>query len=78
MKKTTSQNKKSTATLKDKCRCDFHDLCGKLESWIKDAKTKYDQADDKTKKTVLAGMAGAAALIAGAISYKRAKKKKDK
>ena len=54
---------------------DIHKLGDELSGLIKKAKDKYDNADDKTKKAVIAGIAGATALIAGAISYKKHKKK---
>lgn len=47
-----------------------------LAGMIKTAKAKYDKSDEKTKKTVIAGLTAAAALIAGAIGYHKAKGKK--
>lgn len=46
---------------------------------VKKAKEKYEQADDKTKKKIIAGVAGSIAVIAGAIGIsKMAGKKKEK
>lgn len=55
---------------------DLHDLGDDLKRVLKKAKDKYDAADDKTKKGIMAGIAGATALIAGAIGYKKIKDKK--
>ena len=63
----------------DGCSCcggEFMKTGRLLADAIKSAKAKYDQSDEKTKKTVIAGLAGAAALIAGAIGYHKAKGKK--
>lgn len=46
-----------------------------IQGLLKTAKAKYDSADPKTKKAVIAGIAGAAALIATAIGMKKAKDK---
>lgn len=45
-----------------------------VKGLVDDAKKKYDEADPKAKRAVVAGLAGAAALIAGAITYKKMKK----
>lgn len=55
---------------------DLHKLGDDLVSLAKEVKTKYDKADDKTKKKVLAGAAGAAALLAGAIGINKLRNKK--
>ena len=54
---------------------DLHKLGDDVVSMVKDAKTKYDKMDDKTKKKVIARVAGAAALLAGAIGIGKMKKK---
>ena len=54
---------------------EFHKLGHEVKRMIDTAKDKYEKADPKTKKAVIAGVAGAAALIAGAIGYKKMKKK---
>ncbi len=46
-----------------------------LEKTVKDLKGKYDNADDKTKKKVLAGVAGAAALLGAIVAGKAIKNK---
>jgi hypothetical protein len=70
-------------TSKCDCSCCGHEIYDELHkmgdevvSVVKDAKNKYDQADDKTKKKIITGLAGAAALIAGAIGISKMKKKK--
>jgi len=47
---------------------ELSDLAGKL-------KTKYDQTDEKTKKKILAGIVGSAALIAGIVGARKLRKK---
>ncbi len=42
------------------------------------AKDKYDQSDEKTKKKILAGVVGAAALLTGVIGLRALKKKMKK
>lgn len=46
-----------------------------LEKAVKEVKKKYDKADDKTKKKVLAGVAGAAAVLGAIIAGKAISKK---
>ncbi|MFH1427204.1 MAG: hypothetical protein ABIG60_01595 [Patescibacteria group bacterium] len=70
-----TNNKKDRDT-KDKIMKEIHKIGDEVTDLVKSVKEKYGQADDKTKKQVLAGLAGAAALIAGAIGYKKMKKKK--
>lgn len=49
-----------------------------LSELIKKAKGKYEKADPKTKKNLVAGVAGAAAFLAGALSAHAMKKKNKK
>jgi hypothetical protein len=51
-----------------------------LEDLVKQAKQKFDKIDGKTKKQIVAGVIGAAAILAGAIGTKKAleKVKKEK
>ncbi|MFH1582962.1 MAG: hypothetical protein ABIB72_01425 [Candidatus Falkowbacteria bacterium] len=49
-----------------------------LKKMAKVAKSKYDKTDAKTKKQILAGIVGAAALIAGAVGARAIKKKMKK
>lgn len=60
----------------DKIKDEIKLVSTQVSSLLKEAKNKYDQADPKTKQKVVAGLAGAAALIAGAIGLAAAKKKK--
>ncbi|MDD4333492.1 MAG: hypothetical protein PHT51_05285 [Patescibacteria group bacterium] len=55
---------------------DLHKLGDDLVSMVKNAKNKYEKADNKTKKKVMTGVAGAAALIAGAIGINKLRNKK--
>jgi hypothetical protein len=64
---------------KSKCGCcgdEFVKTGKTLAKLVKDAKAKYDGADNNTKKKVIAGIAGAAALIAGVIGYHKIKNDK--
>ncbi len=49
-----------------------------LKKMARQAKSKFDKADGKTKKQVLAGVIGAASLLAGAVGIKAIKKKMKK
>jgi hypothetical protein len=74
--KKTSKNKpkeKDTlAKIKDEIKYVSEELLGLVDT----AKKHYDKVDDKTKKKVVAGIIGAAALVAGAIGAKKMMKKK--
>lgn len=79
-----STNKKRAQKPCD-CGCDFnkekisneiHKIGEEVKAMVEHAKTKYEKADPKTKQALIAGIAGAAALIAGVIGYKSIKKKK--
>ena len=50
---------------------DLHDLGEDLKKLAEKAKAKYDAADDMTKKKIIGGIAGAVALVAGAIGAKK-------
>ncbi|MEI7498124.1 MAG: hypothetical protein WCK11_02475 [Candidatus Falkowbacteria bacterium] len=81
LKTSTSENKKPSAKTKEQEVVDevVHTLrhaAERLASSVKEAKDRYDRADEKTKKKIIAGMAGAAAFIAAAIGVKKALKKK--
>ena len=75
-----SSNKKPTAKKccpsKEKVYEEIHKLGDELMDLAKNAKAKYQKADPKTKKKIIAGVAGATALIAGVIGLKKATKKK--
>lgn len=68
--------KKSRKAKNDKIMKELHKLGDELSGLIKTARKRYEGADEKTKKKVVAGIAGAAALIAGAIGYSKTRKKK--
>jgi hypothetical protein len=75
MKKTLKKDKKNDSKhheLGEK----FHELGDELTQLLKKTKSKFDTADSKTKKGIVAGLAGAATLLAGAIGYKKMKGKK--
>jgi hypothetical protein len=55
---------------------EIHKVGDEIMDMINKAKDKYAKTDPKTKQAIMAGVAGAAALIAGAIGYKKVKGKK--
>jgi hypothetical protein len=55
---------------------ELHKLGDKIVSLSKEAKTKYEKADDKTKKKIIAGAATAVAILSGIAGYKQMKSKK--
>ena len=55
----------------------IHKGVDEIHDLLKRAKEKYEMADDKTKKKIVAGIAGSAALIAGIIGLKKHGKRKD-
>jgi hypothetical protein len=73
-------NKKDSACACCDCgeemKKDFKKLGDDLMKMAKEAKVKFNKMDDKSKKKVVAGIAGAAALLAGAIGIGKMKKKK--
>ena len=78
-KKTTNAKEKSKSQLQksgEEIYKELHKMGDEVVSMIKEAKGKYDNADEDTKKKIVAGIAGAGALIAGAIGLSRIKKKK--
>lgn len=54
----------------------MHEGFNEVAKLVKSAKEKYAQADEKTKKKVIAGVAGAVAILAGVIGAKALRKKK--
>lgn len=76
-KKTTkkSTTKKTKKTQTDKIAIEIKKVTDELVGLAKQAKKHYDKVDDKTKKQVVAGVVGAAALIAGAIGISKLRKK---
>jgi vacuolar-type H+-ATPase subunit D/Vma8 len=71
-----NKEKKEPKNKKDKILDEFEKLGKEISSLVKTAKDKYSKADPKAKQAVIAGIAGAAALIAGVIGYKKMKGKK--
>lgn len=49
---------------------------GELKSFVKYTKEKFDKADEKTKKKIITGLAGAAAVLAAIIGIKKMRRKK--
>ena len=49
---------------------------GEMKNLVHYAKEKFDKADDKTKKKILTGLAGATAVLAAIIGMKKLRKKK--
>ncbi len=77
MKKTKTQTKRTAGTRRGKKEQDhghFADLGQELITLIGRARDKYENLDDRKKKAVIAGAAGAIALIAGAVGHRRRKK----
>jgi hypothetical protein len=72
-KTSTKKTKKQPA---DKVAAEIKKVTDELVMMAMHAKKHYDQVDDKTKKQVVAGVAGAAALIAGIIGISKMRKKK--
>ena len=72
----TEESKCCGSSHKEMVVDEVHKMGKNLSGMAKKAKAKYDQADPKTKKAVIAGVAGAAALVAGAIGYHKMKKGK--
>ena len=67
--------KKAAKKKEDKIAVEIKKVTDELVKVAKDAKKKYDKIDDKTKKQIIAGVAGAVALIAGAIGVSKLRKK---
>jgi len=70
----TSAPKKSKKPA-DQITAEIKKVTDELVVLAKEAKKKYDKVDDKTKKQVIAGVAGAAALIAAAVGVSKLRKK---
>ncbi len=49
---------------------------GEMKNLVHYAKEKFDKADEKTKKKILTGLAGATAVLAAIIGMKKLRKKK--
>ena len=73
-KKTDVKKNKKQPT--DKIAAEIKKVTDELVMMAMHAKKHYDQVDDKTKKQVVAGVAGAAALIAGIIGISKIRGKK--
>ena len=69
------KNKRNNKTVDNKCCGNFADLGHEITTLIKHAKDQYEGLDEQKKKALIAGAAGAIALIAGAIGYKKRGKK---
>jgi hypothetical protein len=76
MAKTKEKSKKSQSVNATKIINEFHKIGEDIKTMLQSAKNKYDKADPKTKEALIAGVASAAALIAGVIGYKKMKRKK--
>ena len=73
-KKTSApKNNKKPA---DQIAAEIKKVTDELVGLAKEAKKHYDKVDDKTKQKVVAGVAGAAALIAAAIGINKMRGKK--
>lgn len=80
--KKTAPNKNSTLgnleknEVKDMVVEKIHEGIAEIEKFVKLAKVKYDKTDEKTKHRVLAGVAGAAAVLGTIIGINAIRKKK--
>jgi hypothetical protein len=72
-KTNVNKNKKQKT---DKVAAEIKKVTDELVMMAMHAKKHYDKVDDKTKKQVVAGVAGAAALIAGIIGISKMRRKK--
>ena len=76
------KKKQKTEQEKPAGEFDIHVLGDKLMSHLKEAKKKFNNLDNETKKKIIAGVAGTAALLAGIHkakkTIKKIKKKKNK
>lgn len=72
--KTSAPKNKKQPT--DKIAAEIKKVTDELVTMAMHAKKHYDRVDDKTKKQVVAGVAGAAALIAAVIGINKMRKKK--
>ena len=74
-KKAVAKSKKAEEKeLKDLVMQGFDELKGVMRQ----AKEKFDKADDQTKKKVVAGVVSSAALLAGVLGLKAKKKHRKK
>ena len=73
-KKAGVKNNKKQPT--DKIVAEIKMVTDELIGLAKEAKKRYDKVDDKTKKQVVAGVAGAATLIAAAVGISKIARKK--
>jgi len=60
----------------DRVKEDMKKAGDDLINLAKDAKVKFDKADDATKKKIVAGVAGAVGLIGAAVGLSKMRKKK--
>lgn len=78
VKQAVKAKSKAMKAVAEQSYVDIEALAAELGSMVKGAKAKYDGLDAKTKKQVIAGIAGASALLAGAVGYGIMKKGKPK
>ena len=51
---------------------------GKMKLFVKNAKEKFDSADEKTQKRIVTGLAGATAVLTAIIGAKKISKRRKK
>ncbi|MCX6796788.1 MAG: hypothetical protein NTW06_04835 [Candidatus Falkowbacteria bacterium] len=71
-----SVNKKTKKNEKDKIAQEIKQVTDELILLAKAAKKKYDKVDEKTKQQVVAGIVGAATLIATAVGINKLRRGK--
>lgn len=75
-RKKKSAAKRPNNTTIDQALRELSRVGSELQSALKEAQKKFKQADLKTKQQVVAGVAGAAAILAAAIGVKKIVKSK--
>lgn len=78
MKKKNFIAEKITKDNMDKLISEMGKMGGRVKSLVSYAKEKFENADEKTKKKIFTGLAGATAVLAVLVGAKRLKKGKKK
>jgi len=76
MKKATQRKVKKAIDFSEEAFVEIQRMARELGTAVKSAKSKYDALDPKTKKKIVAGLAGATAVVAGAVGYSQLKRSK--
>jgi predicted metalloendopeptidase len=76
MKKATQKKVEKAVDFGEEAFAEIQRMARELGTAVKSAKSKYDALDPKTKKKIVAGLAGATAVVAGAVGYSQLKRDK--